>query len=69
MLRQDSFLLADDDDAVERELQRRLAVKAKQEQAQDDRGKRDDSDHDVKETSKWQATHQAIAEKSSLACS
>ena len=69
-------MLADDDPAVLKELERRQAVRAKVDQShstttKDDKGERSqkrekDKDKVVaeeKDSSKWQSTHQELAEK------
>lgn len=56
----DAFLLPDDDPAVAKELNRRLSQRNKMDTKEDKKKK--NTDVDSKDTSKWQTTHQSLAE-------
>ena len=68
---EDKFLLDDDDPAVMKELDRRRSVRARADQPKepeknqkkDTAGDKGTTEEKEKDQSKWQATHQELAEK------
>ena len=71
----DNFLLDDTDAAVIKELGRRQSVRARADQTKDDKPEKvqkkekdkDTAEEKEKDSSKWQSTHQELAEKRSQA--